>query len=148
MVGDNGRVFVVSEGEERFRGAMELLCDDYTATHYAITKEWGLVLFWTDPKTSVPVGFTEKVCALPYPMKGEAISDFAWNFLRTVDYGSEPDHDGSNGKGFAVCNGKPGKEDYKNPVKGFAVYNEEWGHVADMWEAFCAVAPVYMMYGK
>jgi hypothetical protein len=52
----------------------------------------------------------------------------AW--LEEVDYGEEPDHDGSNGKGWRV-------------------YCDQWGHVGEYRDrAFVAIEPRWAMYGK
>lgn len=45
------------------------------------------------------------------------------------DWDANADHDGDNGPGWRV-------------------YCEDWGHVADEYEAFVAVKPAFMWYGK
>lgn len=39
---------------------------------------------------------------LPYEMGAEPLAEFIWGWLKSVDYGHEPDIDGSCGKGFEV----------------------------------------------
>lgn len=89
----------------------------------------GLVFFWT--KSSIGSELAgAKIIDLPFPLKGDAIGNYAWEWLTSAaEYGPEPDHDGSNGRGWRV-------------------YNEDWGHVAGRWDAFFAVQPVWAMYGK
>jgi hypothetical protein len=60
-----------------------------------------LSLLWADPKGSSPA------TPLIAPLKdAEAIAHTIQSWLRTVEYGHEPDHDGSNTKGFRVtCEG-------------------------------------------
>lgn len=54
---------------------------------------------------------------------------FAKGWLRDVDMGREPDHDGDNGRGFRV-------------------FTEAWGKVAGHTYAICAIEPVWACYGK
>lgn len=80
-----------------------------------------LILYWTPSSTAT---------LLPAPLSEvEAISAFVKSWLMWTDYGSEPDHDGHN-------------------TKGWRVYNESWGSVNHEWEAFVAIEPVWLMYGK
>lgn len=88
--------------------------------HPTPTKRKRLILFWTKHESMTP---------LPAPMSAEDAVSFVKAWLAATDYGSEPDHDGDNGKGFRI-------------------YNEAWTHVAGLWEAFVAIEPVWMMYGK
>lgn len=85
-----------------------------------------LVLFWSDP-TGTNFG---EFHALPAPMSSTDIAPIvkAWLDLE-ASYGHQPDHDGDNGKGWRV-------------------YNEQWGHVAGAYQAFVAIEPVWLMYGK
>lgn len=64
----------------------------------------------------------------PFP-RYEIVTKLVWAWLETVAYGPQPDHDGSNGKGWRV-------------------FNEAWGHVAQERFAFCAIQPVWAMYEK
>lgn len=122
---DNFRLSVGSEGEGHFKAALRLAFDHspgQKATHYRVTKEYGLIFYWTDPKK-------EDVKELPYVMDYDAAVSFAWNWLKTADYGHEPDHDGDNGEGFLI-------------------FNEDWGHVDHDHYAFVAIKPMWAMYGK
>jgi hypothetical protein len=142
--GDNGQIVVVMEGREAFELAMRLafLPHKYpkrsAATHYKIEKKpaFGgtnnlptmlfetqhprLIFYWIEDKTALE---------LPFPMDVDDAINFAWGWLQKQDYGEEPDHDGSDGKGFAV-------------------YNEAWGHVGNSHAAICAVSPQWSWYGK
>ena len=40
----------------------------------------------------------------PFKIKSAQVADFVANWLKEVDYGPEPDHDGHNGRGFNVYN--------------------------------------------
>jgi hypothetical protein len=81
-----------------------------------------LVLGWHEFKGSQ---------ALPFPLQIE--DDSAYNFIKAwledQNYGSQPDHDGDNGRGWRV-------------------YNESWGHVDHDPYAFLAIEPAWAMYGK
>lgn len=67
--------------------------------------------------------------ALPFTLDAEGAADFARRWLAEADYGSQPDHDGDNGRGWRV-------------------YNEGWGHVDGHRSAIVAITPVWAMYGK
>ncbi len=60
-----------------------------------------LILFWAEAPDSHP---------LPAPLEGDALAAFVKAWLQNVDYGREPDIDGSTGKGCRV-------------------YNEAWGYI-------------------
>lgn len=79
-----------------------------------------LVLYWTASPKSTP---------LPSKLEGDALEGFVKAWLDNADYGSEPDHDGDNGKGCRV-------------------YNESWGQIGLEWQAYVAIEPVWDMYGK
>jgi len=66
---------------------------------------------------------------LPFKLDYIAAADWAERWLAEQDYGPEPDHDGSNSKGWRV-------------------YNEDWGHVDGCGYSFCAVQPDWAMHGK
>jgi hypothetical protein len=90
-----------------------------------------LVLFWTHPTSLGELWHGGKIeynkfpTALPY----DDCVTMVKRWLGTVEYGEQPDHDGDNGKGWRV-------------------YNEAWTHVGDRWEAFVAIEPEWIWYGK
>ncbi len=66
----------------------------------------------------------------PAPMTAEQVQPVVQSWLASAVYGPQPDHDGSN-------------------EKGFRVYNEEWGHVATFrTDAFVAIEPIWLLHGK
>lgn len=79
-----------------------------------------MVLYWTLAPDTFP---------LPATLDGQATVGLVESWLATVDYGPEPDLDGSVGKGVRV-------------------YNERWGNVGDEWQAFAAIEPVWLEYHK
>lgn len=85
------------------------------------TKAGRFILFWAEG--------AKDMVHLPAKMDQEQIIPLIKAWLSEADYGREPDHDGDNGKGWRV-------------------YNEAWGHVNGEWQAFCAIEPVWLMYGK
>lgn len=145
---DNARVIVVSEGRPHFDLAMQLAFESPTATatfwevdQKPVFREDSknvssereptdlfekehprLIFYWSEPSGRA-------VHPLPFPMKWKEAAEFAWGWLKNQDYGEQPDHDGSNGKGFAV-------------------YDEAWGRVGGKWEAICAISPQWAWYGK
>lgn len=115
--------------EFRITGASLEKSLDIATTQWSKVVGWStdsngkrLVLYWTTTKQP---GFYP----LPAPLERNEIVEFVRAWLKSVDYGPEPDHDGDNGKGWTV-------------------YNERWGHVANRYEAFVAIEPTWMMYGK
>lgn len=66
---------------------------------------------------------------LPYPLTLDQTAIFIEGWLKNVDYGKEPDHDGDNGKGWRL-------------------FTEDWGHVAGHHYAIVGVNPAWAMYGK
>ncbi len=122
---DNFRCDIQSEGDKHLRAAIGLLWDHApgnTAEGFRVSPEKGLIFYW-DAKSSS--GLTK----LPFPMTADDALSFVKAWLRGADAGEEPDHDGSNHKGFRA-------------------YNEDWGHVDGDCYAFAAFKPFWMMYGK
>ena len=96
--------------------------EDVTSWTPKILREKRLVFFWAEPNKTE--GFR------PLTEFGSATAaEIAQKWLDHVDYGPEPDHDGSNGKGWRI-------------------YNETWGYVGHEWAAIIAVTPRWAMYGK
>lgn len=94
---------------------------DLTTAYGAAEKRPRLILYWVKPSN-------KSAHSLP-PISQKALPGFIESWLESIDYGPSPDIDGS-------------------VKKGFRMYNEAWGHVAEEWEAFVAVEPVWLMYGK
>ena len=84
-----------------------------------------MVLLWSG---SDKAGMEIKT--MPFPAKVDAAVKFLWDYLEQCEYPNEPDHDGSNKKGFFVTSG-----DY-------------WGHVEGLTYSILMVAPEWQMYGK
>lgn len=72
---------------------------------------------------------SDDLVRLPFHLDAKGAADFARRWLAEADYGKEPDHDGSN-------------------KRGWRVYNEACGQVDDNHGAIIAVAPVWATYGK
>lgn len=99
---DNFEVKVVSYGEDHLEDAICLCLNKKDKVEaWAINPEkpnqlW--LLQW--------VGSSDKdVHPFPCKMDRKATIEFVKGWLREQDYGREPDHDGSNSKGFTVTNG-------------------------------------------
>lgn len=102
-------------------------CDKAGQPHRHIT-EWvegaggkpTVVLCWHEEHGATP---------LPFPLDEEAAEQWLAQWLKHAEYGSEPDHDGDNDRGWrAFCT--------------------SWGHVGSRHYAFLAVQPEWAMYGK
>lgn len=135
---DNFHLDVTCEGKAALRLVVDLAFTQHRrVTHYAVreaepavtepqyskkpARPKRLVFMWTD-------GGREAV-KLPFELDAEATTDFAARWLAEQDCGREPDHDGSNGRGWRA-------------------YCEGWGHVDGEYQGFLAVTPVWAMYGK
>ena len=79
-----------------------------------------LILLWSHEGIAVP---------LPYPLDLEGAYGLVTGWLRQVEYGSEPGHDGSNGRGWRL-------------------FTDGWGHVAGHHYGIVGVQPLWAMYGK
>lgn len=83
-----------------------------------------MVLFWSAKGFGAP-----GVQQFPTPLGPEAVEPLVRAWLESVDYGREPDHDGSNRKGWRV-------------------FNERWGYVNDWSNAFVGIEPVWLEFHK
>ncbi len=121
---DNFELKIVSEGKSSLEKALGIAFAKHnSATHYVITPK-KICLFWMKPsdhKEAIP---------LPFKLHTDNVTDFVWSWLKEADYGDEPDHDGSNGKGWLVST-DPG-----------------WGHVEGSFYGICKIEPEWAMYGK
>lgn len=113
-------VVPAEEGSERNRG--------WQAGHLPSgPRPERLVLWWTDS------GLPADVQATLHPILGSSVDIVgamvhAW-LTGEATYPPEPDHDGSNGRGWRVSNG-------------------DWGHAVGRWQACIEVEPRWAMYGK
>lgn len=96
-------------------------CDGYGTVPPSVA----MILLWHEESHA---GFAS--LPLPFPLTIDAAVPFLWNFLETALYPDQPDHDGSNGKGFMVTTG------------------DFWGHVEGMTYSILSVEPDWQMYGK
>lgn len=131
---DNRHISIQSEGRPAFDLAFQLLFDNAPgkkASHYFEHPDKGFIMLWHED--SFMIGIEQKLAnKLPYPMDWKSAADLAWGWITNQpkeSYKESLDHDGSNGKGFMV-------------------YNEYWGHVANSHYAFLGVLPVWAWYGK
>lgn len=93
-----------------------------------VPKQDFLVLSWEgNPKNCND--FPNTKTKLPCGMDFNLAAEFAWNWLDAQDYGEEPDHDGSNHKGFIL-------------------FNDAWGHVGGDHYAIVAIGKAWAMAGK
>lgn len=123
---DNRHVDITSEGNDDLDLALRIIWSNAPggkATHYTFINSDGtntMVLLWNEEKGAI---------ALPFPLDLGGAINFVINWLKNVQYGPQPDHDGSNGKGWRV-------------------YNERWGHVAGYRCAIVGITPRWAMYGE
>lgn len=141
---DNNRLIVVSKSREDFDLALKL----------AFRHAWGARGWWIYKPLPVAedeynydgrIGLLgeedsgpflvleqyehQSMVKFPCNIDCETATEFAWKWLQEQEYGDEPDHDGSNSKGFVV-------------------FNESWGHVGHSHGAICAIGPAWAMHGK
>lgn len=86
-----------------------------------------LILYWADP------GPESGAVMLPYPMCLKQISEFVWGWLESltsVEWPPEPEHDGSNSKGWRI-------------------FNERWSQIdGEGHYAFAKIEPFWQVHGK
>lgn len=123
---DNFHFDITSEGEAALRHALSV----------ALTGKWGVtkVVGWQeDPKKGLILFkyASTKSAMVPFLIELgiDELVPLIKTWLENQDYGPEPDHDGSNGKGFRI-------------------YNEDWGRIGDDWSTICAIKPNWAWYGK
>ena len=115
--------------EFRITGASLEKSLDIAATSWKNVSGWSvdkdgkrMILYWTH------ANYPDYV-QLPAEFPTTEMAMFIKAWLNNVNYGKEPDTDGS-------CK------------KGWTVYNESWGQVAGRYQAFVAIEPTWLMYGK
>lgn len=127
-MGSNFRFDVTSDNPEHLRAVMRVAFAKHSvAVGYAVDPGDGktpprLILFWTDPDRSY-AGF----CRFPSGVGVDGATVLVTEWLNTGRYGREPDHDGTNRKGFRV-------------------FNEGCGYVSDQHSAFVGVEPTWIKY--
>lgn len=121
---DNFRLDITSRGKENLKLALRLtqrgMVTGYSLGEASVAGRKRLVLYWAPSERAIPFP-----CALTIEQAAEIAA--AW--LDSSDYGSEPQHDGSNSKGFRL-------------------YCEAWAQIGDDWSAFAAVEPAWALHGK
>jgi hypothetical protein len=130
----DNRIFNVNGmGNELLGDALKLAfkqCGESTkAVAWKFIPEKGIVLLWAGredaTKFIAPLG-AESVAAL---ISEWLLGDEAHSMPPPSGWDECGDHDGSN-------------------KQGWRVYVEDWGHVDGMYQAICAIRPVYLWYGK
>jgi hypothetical protein len=126
---DNFSIDITCQGKASLALAIQIVSSfRKIAVAYRIHPEKGMILYWSKPDK----GASADIVALPFAHESEAITNLVWGWLNSKEctpIGPEPDHDGSNGRGWHL-------------------YNESWGHVDNDWRAFIAVRPAWAQYGK
>lgn len=150
IIMDNFKIEIVAEGVGALRRGLEIAF----AAHSGTAKGWGLkhvdhkkkvpdyedkapellgvspiphdvlVFYWTDPEDK------NDYHEFPTEMDAEGATKIAMDWLnKKGTFGDEPDHDGSNHKGFYLfCN--------------------TWGHVLGSHYGMVAIGPAWAMAGK
>ena len=101
-------------------------------THYVVGSSLGglpyLALLWGEHKIGLP---------LIAPMESaDAIRSQIEAWLKTAEYGREPDHDGSNSKGFRLTTEIP------------KIYDEQWRTQDWAFYTFIVIEPIWIEHGK
>lgn len=126
MPASNFKILITSDDKSHFDAAIKMAFDNASggkAVAYRISDIHGLILYSRNSSKSTP---------LPFPMTYEASKDFAWQWLKQAnccDYDKPINHDGDD-------------------KEGFCIYNEDYRRVDSENEAFIAIKPHYLMYGK
>ena len=118
---DNFRVDIVSEGEKQLAKALSLFRGG--AIGYRVENK-------KKPPTLLLYCYESPNCIrFPTELSLDKCIPMILEWLKDVPYGTEPDHDGDNGKGWRI-------------------FNEDWGHVFGEHEVFVGIQPKWAMYGK
>lgn len=83
-----------------------------------------LVLLWHEEQRS-----GVELQRFPVPLDAKGAAEMAWRWLEEADRGSEPDHDGDNGKGFRI-------------------YCGHWGRFEGLTYSIVGIVPAWAEYGK
>jgi hypothetical protein len=147
---DNFGIDITAEGRASLEKALEIAfahnCPGGTVSHYKVVKFKRETRYYGEPKTTHHFSdLKEHQDGIPTLLllwhEGQEATEhlfamdlaetlgFVNGWLNKVDFGKEPDHDGSNGKGWRV-------------------FTETWGRVAGYSYTVCAVQPAWAMYGK
>jgi hypothetical protein len=124
MSGSRSILDVNGESLTRLKQAMELL-DTWESGKLKI------VGFTVKDNRFILFDFAhDKMTPLPAPMPLSFAASLVYEWLKTAEYPAEPDHDGSNSRGWRI-------------------YKESWGHIDEFgWGSVCAVEPMWIEYGK
>lgn len=145
---DNRAIDITTQGTESLALALQLIWDNAPggkATHYKVVRLREQTRYYGTPATSHHTELVEAAdgtptlillwheergaTALPFPLTRDDAPGFVAGWLKSAEYGREPDHDGSN-------------------ERGFRVFTDGWGHVAGHHYGIAGVQPVWAMYGK
>ncbi len=136
----DNRVFSVNgEGEEMLLAVLKLAFmqegDNTAATGWKFSKTKGLILYqYPQDEEDQKRGIN----AFPTELDATGVMPMVWQWLQSKQAGNvklekwdrDEDHDGSNGPGFRV-------------------YCDDWGQIeGEGHEAFLAITPAFMWYGK
>jgi hypothetical protein len=145
---DNRTIDVVSEGDDDLKTALKLIWPNASsgkATHYKVVRLREKVSYYGKPTDWHDLGYEEDpdgtptlillwsaekdAPALPYAMDRKQAAQFVLGWLGQADYGSEPDHDGDNDRGWRV-------------------FTDKCGHVVGHQYGIVGVQPAWAQYGK
>jgi hypothetical protein len=128
----DNRIFNVNgNNDEQLLAALKLVFDQsrMKCVGWLFSESKGLVLLWScsgEKTSTLPSALTAEEC-LPFVLawlKGKDAEG-----MKCEGWDANTVHDGSN-------------------TRGWRVYCEDWGHVARISSAICAVRPAYMWHGK
>lgn len=120
---DNFHIDVRTRGLAALKAALTIAFSEHRKIQsYRVDPVKGMIFYW------VTEGANRNT--LPFILDGERGAEFAHRWLEeTAEYPAEPDHDGSNSKGWRV-------------------YTDAWGSVNGEDYSVCAVQPFWMAHGK
>lgn len=130
----SNRIFNVNgpldkDGHELLKAALELSIAQSGCKKvegYRLDPKLGLVLYWADHPDATK---------FPFTLSGASLLSFVLDYFNSrplceaTGWDKNADHDGDNGPGWRV-------------------YCEDWGHIGGHWQAFLAIKPAFMWYGK
>lgn len=121
---DNKQFDIVGRSDRQLELAIEIAFTDEYSLNSAIgyeIKDGRFILYSAAHKDMIKT---------PFPMNFKFAISMIKEWLKiTEPRTKEPNTDGST-------------------ALGFRVYCESWGHVDGKWEAFAAIEPIWLVYGK
>lgn len=133
--GDNVSIYFRGHSELGLLKVLELVFLIDTPKYWSIDEKKGLILYKTEPSDRDFNVFLVEPTA-------NQLAEMVYGWLKKL-----PEEEFDKLANDGTENEAYDDGDVHN-VRGFNVYNEQWGHIGGMWQAFLAIKPAYIWMGK